>query len=185
MEAAYEKTLDPIAGSPATGKSVARIINLFVDDLFRTSGNEMEQRVLTRPGKYFQVGPEDWNDVAPKEQRVRSTQDPTNGPYIVVSQDKAIIELEGIPVERNTKEDLHCTPSLQTMYRSSSRTDKLATVQDTVPMSPQIFQMCFVGSFSNIWRCQVTQKTGETDQVTASEASILATHWTIENTWVS
>ena len=121
MEAAFEKTLDPIAGSPATGKSVARIINLFVDDLFRTSGNDMEQRFLTRPGKDFQVGPEDWNDVAPKEQRIRSTQDPTNGPYIVVSQDKATDELEGISAERNTKEDLHCTPSLQTMYRSSSR----------------------------------------------------------------
>ena len=51
-------------------------------------------------------------------------------------------------------------------------------------MSPQIFQMCFVGSFSNKWRCQVTQKkkNGGTDQVTATEASILATHWTIENT---
>ena len=46
MEAAFEKTLDPIAGSAATGKSVAGIINLFVDNLFGTGGNEMEQRVL-------------------------------------------------------------------------------------------------------------------------------------------
>ena len=47
MEAAFEKkTLDPIAGSPATGTSVAGMINLFVDDLFGTGGNEMEQRVL-------------------------------------------------------------------------------------------------------------------------------------------
>ena len=46
-EAAFEKTLDPIAGSPATGKSVAGIINPFVDDLFGTGANEMEQRVLT------------------------------------------------------------------------------------------------------------------------------------------
>ena len=44
--AAFEKTLDPIAGSPATGKSVAGIIHLFVDDLFGTGGNEMEQRVF-------------------------------------------------------------------------------------------------------------------------------------------
>ena len=41
-----------------------------------------------------------------------------NGLYIEVSQDKAIDELEEIPVERNTKEDLHCTPSMHTMYRS-------------------------------------------------------------------
>ena len=47
-DAAFEKMLDPIAGSPATGKSVAVIIHLFVDDLFGTCGNEMEQRVLTR-----------------------------------------------------------------------------------------------------------------------------------------
>ena len=47
-----KKTLDPIAGSPAAGKSVAGIINLFVDD----RGNEMEQRVLTKLTKYFQVG---------------------------------------------------------------------------------------------------------------------------------
>ena len=33
--------MDPIAGSPATGKTVAGIINLFVDDLFGTSGTEM------------------------------------------------------------------------------------------------------------------------------------------------
>ena len=43
---------------------------------------------------------------------------PPNGPYIEVNQNKAIDELEEIPVERNTKEDLHCTPSMHTMYRS-------------------------------------------------------------------
>ena len=53
MEAAFEKTLDPTAENPAAGKSVARIIHLFVDDLFGTSGKEMEQRVLTRLRKRF------------------------------------------------------------------------------------------------------------------------------------
>ena len=51
--------LDPIAGSPATGKSVAGIINLFVDDLFGTGGTEIEQRVLARLRKDFQVGSEE------------------------------------------------------------------------------------------------------------------------------
>ena len=55
MEAAFEKKLDPLTGSPTTEKSVARIIILFVDDLFGTGGNEMEQRVLTRLRKYFQL----------------------------------------------------------------------------------------------------------------------------------
>ena len=38
--------LDSIEGSPATGNSVAGIINLCVDDLFGSGGTEMEQRVL-------------------------------------------------------------------------------------------------------------------------------------------
>ena len=74
----------------------------------------MAQRVR----KDFQVGSEDWNDVAFTGQRIRWTQDPQTGPYIEVSQDKAIDELEEIPVGLNTKEDLHCTPPVHTMYRS-------------------------------------------------------------------
>ena len=64
MEAAFENKLDPTAGSPSTGTSVAGIINLFVNDLFETGGNEMEQRVLARLRKDFQVGSDDWSDVA-------------------------------------------------------------------------------------------------------------------------
>ena len=62
-DAAFEKMLDPIEGSPATGESVAGSINLFVDDLFGTCGTEIEQRVLARLRKDFQVGSENWNDV--------------------------------------------------------------------------------------------------------------------------
>ena len=88
MDAAFEKTLDPIAGSPSTGKSVAGIINLFVDDLFGTGGTEIEQRVLARLGKDFQVGSEDWNDVTFTRQRIRWTKDPQSGLYLEVSQEK-------------------------------------------------------------------------------------------------
>ena len=116
------------------------IKNLFVDDLFGTGGNEMEQHVLTRQTKDSLVGSEDCDDVTFTRHRIRWTQDSQNGPYIEVSQNKATDELEEIPLERKTKEDLHCTPS---------------------------------------------QKIGEKDQVTAGEASILATHWTMENTWIS
>ena len=59
MEAAFEKTLGPIAGSPASGKSVAEMINLFVDDIYGTGGHEKEQGVPTRIRKDFQVGSED------------------------------------------------------------------------------------------------------------------------------
>ena len=78
----------------------------------------MEQRVLTRQRKTFQVGSEDWNDVTFTGQRIRWTQAPQTGSYIEVRPERAIEELEEIPVERNTKEDLQCTPTMQTMYRS-------------------------------------------------------------------
>ena len=39
----------------------------------------------------------------------------------------------------------------------------------------QLFHMRFDGSFSNSWRCEVSQQTGETNQITASETSVLAT----------
>ena len=47
--------------------------------------------------------------------------DPQSGSSIEVSQEKAIGELEEIPVERNTKEDLYCTPAMHTRYRSLLR----------------------------------------------------------------
>ena len=109
--------LDPIAGSPASGKSVAGIINLFVDDLFGTGG-KMEQRVLARLRRDFQVGSEDWKDVTFTGQRIRCTKDPQTGSHIEVSQERAIEELEEIPVERNTKEDLYCTLAVHTRYTS-------------------------------------------------------------------
>ena len=83
--AAFDRMLHPIGGSPATDKSVAGIINLFVDDLFGTSGTEMEQRVLAWRKKDFQVGSEDWNDV---RYRIRCMKDPQLGPSIEVSQER-------------------------------------------------------------------------------------------------
>ena len=69
--------LEPIEGSPDTGKSVAGIINLFVDDIFGTCGTEMEQRVLARLRKDVHVGSEDWNDVLFTGQRIRWMKDAT------------------------------------------------------------------------------------------------------------
>ena len=49
---------------------------LFVDDLFGTGATEMEQRILGRLGKDFQVGSEDWNDVLFTRQGIRWMKDP-------------------------------------------------------------------------------------------------------------
>ena len=63
IRAAFERMLDLIEGSPVTGKSVAGILNPFVDGLFGTGGTEMEQRVPARLKKGVHVDSEDWNDV--------------------------------------------------------------------------------------------------------------------------
>ena len=110
--------LEPNAGSPATRKSVAGTIDLFVDDLVGTGGTEMEQHVLARLRKDFHIGSEDWNDVLFTGHRLRWTQDLKTGPHIEVSQEKGHEELDEVPVERSTREDLSCTPARHTMYRS-------------------------------------------------------------------
>ena len=83
-----------------------------------TGGTEMEQRVLARLGKDFQVGSEDWIDVTITRQRIRWTKDSQSGSCTEVSQQKDIDELKEIPVQRNTEEDLHCIPAMHTRYRS-------------------------------------------------------------------
>ena len=77
----------------------------------------MEQRVLARLRKDFQVGSEDWNDVLFTGQRIRWMKDPQSGPSFEVSEERAIAEFEESPVEKNTKEDLHCTPTMHTRDR--------------------------------------------------------------------
>ena len=64
----------PTAGSPATGKSVPGIIYLFVDDLFGTGGNEIQQRVLTRLRNISKLI-QKMNDVTFTGQRIRWPQD--------------------------------------------------------------------------------------------------------------
>ena len=44
--------------------------------------------------------------------------DPQFGRSIEVSHERAIQEWEEIPLEKNTMEDLHCTPAMHTRYRS-------------------------------------------------------------------
>ena len=78
----------------------------------------MDQRVLSRVRKDFQVGSEDWNDVTFTRQRIRWIQDSQSGSFIEVRQQKAIEELLEIPVERNTNEDLHSTPAMHTATNS-------------------------------------------------------------------
>ena len=116
---AYDRMLDPIAGSSSHKKKPWQELLIFLLMISSgTSGTEMEQRVLPRLRKDFQVGSEDWNDVTFTGQRIRWINDSQSGSYIEVSQQKATEELKEIPVERSTKENLHCTPAMHTRCRS-------------------------------------------------------------------
>ena len=99
VDAEFEKLLDPIAGSPATGKSVVGIINLFADDRFGTGGIEMEQRFSARLQKDFHDVSEDWNDVTLTGQNSLDEGSSIRIVHIEVSQEKAMEELEEIPVD--------------------------------------------------------------------------------------
>ena len=50
------------------------------------------------------------------EELIHWKEDPQLRPSIEVSQERAIEELEELPVEANTKEDLHCTLAMHTIY---------------------------------------------------------------------
>ena len=83
-------------------------MNLLVDALFGTRWN--------RNGPTCDS--EDWNDVTFTGQRIRWMKDSQSGSCIEVSQQIAVEEMEEISVERNTKENLHCTPAIHIRYRS-------------------------------------------------------------------
>ena len=79
----------------------------------------MQEASAARLRKDIQVGSEDWNDVNFTGQRIRWMKNPQLGSYIEVSHEKAIEELEEIPIERKTEENLYCTPAMHTRYRTA------------------------------------------------------------------
>ena len=136
--------LDPKGGSPATGRSVAGLIYLFVDVRWNSVA-KLDSK------KDFSVGSEDWNDMLFTGQTIRWMKDPQSRPCIEVSQEKATEELGEIHVERNTKEDLHCTPAMHTMYRSLLGQINWLQNRTQFQCCYKFFQMCFSGTFSNNW----------------------------------
>ena len=99
---------------------------------------------------------------------------PKTGRALKSVKTRPLMSWRKYPVERNTKEDLHCTLFNAHNVRKALLGQRHWLPEwDTVPMLPHIFQLCFDGSFSNNWRCQVSHQFGGTDQVTASEASML------------
>ena len=69
------------------------------------------------PRRISKLFSEDWNDVLFIGRRIRWMKDPQLGASIEVIHEKVIEDLEEFPVEKNTKEDLHWTPTMHTRYR--------------------------------------------------------------------
>ena len=89
----------------------------FVDDFLGTSVNEMEHRVAGWAKKDFQVGSEDCNGVL--------SQDKEFVPWRIVMRTKHWGQsrmddwrIGEDPSRKEHNEDLHCTPTMHTMYRS-------------------------------------------------------------------
>jgi hypothetical protein len=116
FEQAMDYLLDPASGSPSKGRAVAGVVNLHVDDLFIVGGEELEQKVLSRIRKDYQVGSEGTNDVTFCGQRVRWIKEPHW--RIEVDQQQAIEELREIQHDKTLKDDIACNASLHTNYRS-------------------------------------------------------------------
>jgi hypothetical protein len=90
-----EYLLDPIAGSPAAGKTVLGVVCLHVDDLLMIGKPEFHKKVTERIRKDYQVGSEDKDDVVFCGQRIR-----WQGNVLVVDQDRAIEELSEVHLEK-------------------------------------------------------------------------------------
>ena len=145
----------------------------------------MEQRVLTRLRKGFQVGSKDWNDVVFSRQRMCWTQDSQNGPYIEVSENLTTDELEEIPVERNTKENFCCIPSMHTMYGSLLGQINWLQSRAQFPHCHNITRCASMAVSPTVGDVKSLNTWARQNQVTVNKASLLATHWTIDNTWTS
>ena len=122
-ETAVEYIIDPVTGSQAHGRTVVAILNLHVDDLFGTGGPELEEKILKRIRKDFQVGSEDWNEVTYVGQRIRwkteTLVDGNSYPYIAVDQQKDIDAMEEIVYDKKEYDSTRCDPGTHTAFRSA------------------------------------------------------------------
>ena len=138
----------------------------------------MEHLVLARlTKKDSKLAQKKWSDVTFTGQRIRWIKDSQSGPCIEVSQQKAVDELEEIPVERNTKEDLHCTPAMHTRYRSLL--GQISWLQSRTQ-----FQCCYIfprsasmAASPTIGGVKVLNKLARQLKSQATETSVLENYW--------
>ena len=129
----------------------------------------------------FSVCSSDWNDVTLQDKEFVGHKIHQNGPYIEISQKQAIDVLAEIPVEENTKGDLHCTLPMHTMYRS------LLGQMNWLQSRTQ-FQCCC--TFSRCASIAVSPTIGDVKSLSQQigeqvKLQYLDIHGTMENIWIS
>ena len=110
---------------------------------------------------------------------------PQSGTYIDASQQKAIDEMKEIPVERNTKEDLHCTPAMHTRYRSVQ--GQINWLQSRTQLQCcHKFSKCVSRAASpTVGNVKALNKLARQLKSQPVKLSVLATHRIVENNCIS
>ena len=135
--------------------------------------------------KKSHVGSEDWNDVTFTRQGIRWMNNPQSGTYIDASQQKAIHELKEIPVERNTKEDLHSTPAMHTKYRSVLGQINWLQSRTQLQCCHKFSKCASRAASPTIGNVKALNKLARQLKSQPVKLSVLATHRIVENNCIS
>jgi len=118
LEDALELLMNASVRNNSQGRKPEGFICLHVDDLYMAGSPEFEKRVLSKIRKDFNVGSEDKIDIMFVGQRITWKNHEKFGNYISCDQKLAVDQLEEIKVEKHMKDNMPCSPSMHTAYRS-------------------------------------------------------------------
>ena len=118
LEDALELLMNASVRNNSQGRKPEGFICLHVDDLYMAGSPEFEKRVLSRIRKDFNVGSEDKNDIMFVGQRIKWKKHDKHGDFISCDQKLAVDQLEEIKVDKQMKDNVPCSPSMHTAYRS-------------------------------------------------------------------
>ena len=118
LEDALELLMNASVRNNSQGRKPEGFICLHVDDLYMAGSPEFEKGVLSKIRKDFNVGSEDKNDFMFVGQRIKWQKHDKPGDFISCDQKLAVDQLEEIKVDKQMKDNVPCSPSMHTAYRS-------------------------------------------------------------------
>ena len=146
----------------------------------------MEQRVMGRLRKDFHVGSEDWIDVLFRGQRIRWMKDPQSGPYYWSQSRKGELKKwRRSQSKKNTKEKLHCTPTVYTRYRSLLRQINWLQSRTQIQCCYKFSRCASKAASRTIGDVRAFNKLARQLKSQPVKLQFLATHKTVENNWIS